>query len=303
MKILVIGAGSFSGRAFCDLARARGHEVLAMGRPEHDLNYGLPWAAFKACVNGWRNVVNFAALNMVAESWEHGPAYYETNVVGVSHLARFLAATACLERFVQISTPEVYGATGEFLREGAAFNPSTPYANSRAAADRHLQLLHRERGFPVLFTRTVNVYGPGQQLYRIIPKAALCALRGERLPLHGGGTSTRSFIHIRDAAAAYLAVLERGRPGETYHCATPIQIRIRDLVRHVCERLGVALEDVVESVPDRLGKDMNYQLDDSKIRRELGWTDTIPLAAGLDETLAWVRGLGGDLTTEYQHKQ
>jgi dTDP-glucose 4,6-dehydratase len=287
MKILVIGGSSFSGKHFMEIARNAGHSVVDLSRPVFDLNIGLT-AAAAVCVrvSGCENVVNFAALNMVGESWKHAPDYYRTNVVGVSTLVSQLSG---LRKFVQVSTPEVYGTTQTFLKEDAAFNPSTPYANSRAAADAHLSLMHRETGFPVCFTRTVNVYGPGQQLYRIIPKTALSALIGRKLPLHGGGRSTRSFIHIKDAMNGVMRVLEDGRNGETYHISTSVQTSIRDLVKMVCDRCDKRFEEVIEEVEERPGKDMAYQLDDSKIRTELGWADKISLKSGLDETVDWIK--------------
>lgn len=304
MKILVLGGSSFSGRAFIALARSQSHEVAELSRPEHDINGTLPVKAAEMVRDGFENVINFIALNVVAASWDHAPDYYRTNVAGVARLASSLDGLP-LRRFVQVSTPEVYGTTRTFLKEDAGYRPSTPYALSRSTADIHLALLHRERGFPVSFTRTVNVYGPGQQPYRIVPKAAICALTGKKLPLEGGGVSTRSFIHVRDMAEAYLAVLARGRAGAIYHIATPRQTSIRDLVELICGRLGVPLSQVVEDAPERVGKDMAYQLDDSRIRAELGWRDKVNLVDGLDETVGWVKANLASLsagTTAYEHR-
>jgi len=285
MKILALGGTSFSGRAFIDTCERAGHEVADLSRPNWDMNGNLPARAAELVHLGYDSVVNFIALNIVAASWERAPEYYQTNVVGIVRLCDALLKSGSVRRFVQISTPEVYGTTGNRLREGQIFKPSTPYALSRATADMHLELLYRQHGFPLMFTRTVNVYGPGQQSYRIIPKTINCILRKERLSLEGGGVSTRSFIHIRDAAAAYLRVLESGKAGETYHIATERQVSIRDLVSMICERMGARFSDVVQIVPERPGKDMNYHLDDSKIRTELGWTDRIPLEAGIAEMI------------------
>lgn len=288
MKVLVLGGSSFSGRAFIEHCLSKGDEIADLSRPKHDINFWLPAAAKRYVKAGYHYVANFIALNIVAESWDRAVDYYQTNVVGLSRLVEELADSG-LACFLQVSTPEVYGTTGTFLKEGARFNPSTPYAVSRAAGDMHLAVMHRIKGFPVVFTRTVNVYGPGQQLYRIIPKTALCALKGEKLPLEGGGVSTRSFIHIRDAVAGYRRVLEAGRTGETYHLATPRQTAICDLVAMVCDRAGVTFSQVAEAAPERPGKDLAYQLDDGKVRAELGWSDTMGLEAGIEEVVGWVR--------------
>lgn len=288
MKILVLGASSFSGGWFVEVASKAGHDVVGLCRPAWDLCDEHQGVVFSLIGRGYRHVVNYAAVNVVHDSWKRAPTYYKTNVVGIARLADVLEMASGLERFVQVSTPEVYGSTGTFLKEGAPFNPSTPYAISRAAADWHLRLLHQEWGFPVCFTRTVNVYGERQQAYRIIPKAARCGLSGTKLPLEGGGVSTRSFIHAEDAARATLRVLEGGRPGEDYHVAHPVQTSIRNLVETVCYKLGRDPNDVIEIAPERVGKDMNYQLDDSKIRTELGWRETISLSDGIDRTLNWI---------------
>ena len=302
MKFAVIGASSFSGTAF--LAHLDRQRIQAQGfsRPKYDLNRSLDALLERLEALQPEYVVNFAALNMVAESWAHFPDYYRTNVIGVANLAEGLRGQPWLKKFVQVSTPEVYGAVGKFLTEDAPFNPSTPYAVSRAAIDMHLMAMHNVYGFPVAFTRTVNVYGPGQQPYRIIPKTVFSIRRGERLQLHGGGVSTRSFIHIADVAEATLRVARDGRDGETYHIATARQTAIRDLVRMTCERMGADFEQVTQVDAERPGKDMAYQLDDSKIRAELGWQDMIGLEDGLAETVAWFAKAQMPQSLEYEHR-
>lgn len=309
-KVAVLGASSFSGAAFVAYARAHGCEVLPLSRSDgFDLNHGLPQIreACDAFKPEW--FVNFAALNVVAQSWVLYPDYYRTNVIGVARLADSLARAPWLERFIQVSTPEVYGneagSISDPLKPGAPFAPSTPYAVSRAAADYHLAALHRTFGFPVCFTRTVNVYGSAQQPYRIIPKTVLKVARGEKLKLEGGGYSERSFIHIRDVAAGILAVARSGRAGATYHFATPQMVPIRNLVSEVCARLGVAFDDSVEDAPERPGKDRAYVLDWELSKRELGWHPTIDIEDGLDETVAWFKAHANDYAAdplEYQHR-
>jgi dTDP-glucose 4,6-dehydratase len=303
--IAVLGANSFSGTAFCACAARAGYSVMPLRRPVHDLNTGMD-AILRAVDDAKPEYfVNFAALNMVAESWKHYADYYRTNLIGVATLANELSRRPFLRKFVQVSTPEVYGTTETFIKEGAPYRPSTPYAVSRAAADMHLDALHRTTGFPVCFTRTVNVYGEGQQPYRIIPKTVLKILRGERLKLHGGGASTRSFIHIRDVAEAILRVAMDGRPGETYHLAHPTQIAIRNLVGVICDCMGVDFEDAVEDDAERPGKDMAYQLDDSKIREQLGVVAGIGPEVGIPETVIRFKAHAANYaghSLEYEHR-
>ena len=159
--------------------------------------------------------------------------------------------------------------------------------------------------FPVLFTRAANVYGPGQPLYRILPRTVYFARTGRTLQLHGGGYSERSFIHGRDVADATLRIARAGRVGDTYHISTTRLVAIRDLVRIVLERMGKRFEESVEVVGERLGKDAAYMLDADKLRRELGWSDVISLEQGVADTIAWIDRYLDALRTQpadYIHK-
>ena len=173
-------------------------------------------------------VVNFAAQGMVAESWLNPTHWYQTNVVAQVALHDALRQRPFLQKYVHVTTPEVYGSTdGSWIKEHEQFSPSTPYAVSRAACDLHLQSFYKTYGFPVVFTRAANVYGPGQQLYRIIPRTLLSARTSERMQLHGGGNSVRAFIHIKDVARATLQLANEGEPGSTWHISTQKSCSIR----------------------------------------------------------------------------
>jgi len=309
-RILVIGSNSFSGAHFVDHCLGEGCEVVGISRsPEPDpvflpyrwrgetsfrfhrldLNHDLD--EIMAVVDGFAPdyVVNFAAQGMVAESWQHPEHWYQTNIVAVARLHDRLRHCSFLNKYVHVSTPEVYGNCAGTVGESTVYAPSTPYAVSRAAADMSLMAFHRAYGFPVAFTRAANVYGPGQQLYRIIPRTILFFLTGRKLQLHGGGHSVRSFIHIRDVTDGTLRVARRSGGGEIFHLATAETVSIRALVEMIADRLGVRFADHVEEVGERLGKDTAYRLDSTKAREKLGWQDKVSLAQGIDETIAWVR--------------
>ena len=210
-----------------------------------------------------------------------------------------------LRKYVHVTTPEVYGSTEGWIQEHFNFAPSTPYAVSRAACDLHLMSFFNAYGFPVVFTRAANVYGPGQQLYRIIPKALLCARTGQKLSLHGGGHSVRSFIHIQDVARATRQLALEAPAGESYHISTRETVSIRELVEQLCALTDVDFSKVAEVSADRLGKDQAYLLESKKIREQFGWSEQISLETGLQETLQW---LDTNLETlkqqpdTYQHK-
>ncbi len=309
-KILVLGSNSFSGASFVRYLLENGKEVVGVSRSPEPVTALLPYAwgdrsAFRfyqldlnrdldrimEVVKRFRPgyVVNFAAQSMVAESWHHPEDWFETNVVANVKLHDRLRHCDFLKKYVHVSTPEVYGSCSGFVREDFPFNPSTPYAVSRAAADMSLRTFHTAYSFPVVTTRAANVYGPGQQLYRIIPRTILFILLGRKLQLHGGGISTRSFIHMRDVSDATWKIMQNGRDGDTYHISTNEVVSIRELVERICVKLNVRVDDHVEIVGERLGKDAAYLLDSEKLRAELGWQDRISLDQGLDECISWAR--------------
>ena len=326
-KLCVVGSNSFSGAWFVKHALDQGYRVLGVSRSDPppspflphtwdgetssnfefvraDLNHDLESLITRLREFRPGLVVNFAAQSMVGQSWEAPLDWYRTNVTASVAFIEELRQWDFLDRYVHISTPEVYGRCRGTITEAHPSDPSTPYAVSRTAFDMHLAALHRTLGFPVVSTRAANVFGPGQQLYRILPKALLTFLKGGVLPLHGGGTSVRSFIHMEDVCRATLDVAQRGKLGEIYHIATRRTVSIRKLVEMAAGAVGVPFEDHVAVTEDRPGKDPAYVLDTTKIRA-LGWEEEIELEAGMDQTLAWVREYGEILKTlpmEYIHK-
>lgn len=313
-KIAVIGSNSFSGASFVRYCLEQGFEVLGASRSEEPAKCFLPyrWLEAKAQtrfhfvradlnrdVDGLMSaldafkpsmVVNFAAQGMVAQSWLQPEHWYQTNVVGNVIFHNRLRLAKWLEKYVHVGTPEVYGSTSGKIDESAPFNPSTPYAASRAACDLHLKTFFQQYRFPVTWTRAANVYGAGQQLYRIIPRTILFIKLGKKLSLHGGGHSVRSFIHIHDVAAATLSIAQKAPAGECYHLSTPVFISIRELVEMICRMLNADFSKVVEVTEDRPGKDAAYLLDSKKAREQLGWAETVPLENGVRECVDWIEG-------------
>lgn len=328
MKICIIGSNSFSGASLVDYCLTEGHEVLGVSRSslpnpaflpfdqnplrsnfhfkQIDLNTDLEQLAASLGAFQPELVVNFSAQSMVGQSWEVPEDWYATNVVALSKLINILSDISSMRRYAHVTTPEVYGSTPDWIKEGAEFNPSTPYAVSRAAGDMHLRIMSKFKDFPVVFTRAANVYGPGQQLYRVIPKALLSAKLGRPFPLHGGGTSRRSFIHINDVSRATLLIAHKGKVGEDYHISTDQLVTIRQVVESAFALYGQKLEIDEASVPDRLGKDAGYFLDATKLRDELGWHPVISLEEGLGETKNWVDtnvDIFSSMSWEYAHKR
>ena len=325
---VVIGSNSFSGACFVDHLLQHGYDVIGTSRSiepneaflpyrwqprpgnfsfrQYDLNQDLGDLIAMVHKHEAPYVINFAAQSMVAESWLNPADWFMTNSVSTVKLHDELRKCDFLKRYVHVSTPEVYGSCSGFVDESFHFNPSTPYAVSRAAGDMSLQTFHAAYDFPVVITRAANVYGPGQQLYRIISRTILYILLGKKLLLHGGGVSRRSFIHMDDVSDATLKIMLNGKNGDTYHISTDEVVSIRQIVETLCTKLGVNFEDHAEIVGDRLGKDAAYQLDSTKLRTELRWQDYISLDRGLDQCIDWVKRNIDTLKSEpfdYIHKR
>ncbi len=324
--LLIIGSSSFSGATFANYALSKGVKVIGVSRSSESNDVFLPYkwgdhtnySYFTFDLNKHLGeivelayeykpsfVVNFAAQSMVGESWQNPGDWFMTNTVSAIKLHDELRKFDFMNRYVHISTPEVYGSCSGFVNEDCLFNPSTPYAVSRAAADMSLRTFRSAYNFPVVTTRAANVYGPGQQLYRIIPRTILFILLGRKLQLHGGGVSTRSFIHMKDVSDATWRIMRDGRDGHTYHISTNEVISIRHLVEKICKKLNVSFEENVEFVGERIGKDSAYHLDSKKIRHELEWQDKITLDQGLDDCISWVKSnleVLKQQTFDYQHK-
>jgi dTDP-glucose 4,6-dehydratase len=326
-KFLVLGSNSFSGSTFVDYLTEHGYDVVAASRSDqpHDALLPYKWEKRKGAVRFERidinvdfaalaalmkrerfsHVVNFAAQSMVGQSWDHPHDWMMTNVVSTVRLHALLRGLDFLDRYVHVTTPEVYGSTNGWIREDAPFNPSTPYAVSRAAGDMSLKTFVDTYGLPAVSTRAANVYGPGQQLYRIIPRTIFAAMTGQKLKLDGGGVSARVFIHMRDVSDATLKIALHGRKGETYHISGYEVVSIRGLVEIILARLGKKFEHCVELGPERPGKDAAYMLDSFKLRSELGWRDRISLDEGVNDVIAWAMRFEKVLPTlpsTYVHK-
>jgi len=181
-------------------------------------------------------------------------------------------------------------------REDDPIRPTSPYAASKAAFDLYLISVSSVLKFPMNIIRPSNAYAPGQQLHRVIPRAVLCGLTGEKLPLQGGGRAEKSYMHARDLARAILMVAEKAPLGRVYN-AGPLQpISIRRLVEKIADALGMPFDQLCEVTPDRLGQDSRYWLDCSAIRQDLGWEPQISIEEGLAEMVAWGRTYAAQLT-------
>jgi dTDP-glucose 4,6-dehydratase len=234
-------------------------------------------------------VVHFAAESHNSLAVKEPGLFFSTNVVGTQTMLE-AARLVGIDRFHHISTCEVYGDldldTDERFSEEDPYRPRTPYNASKAGADHAVRAYAHTYGLATTITNCCNNYGPYQFPEKVVPLFATYALRDQPLPLYASTQYRREWLHVRDHCTAIEAVLERGRPGETYHVGSGIEASIEEIADAVLETLGKPAT-LKKIVAERPGHDRRYLLDSSKIRGELGWEATVPFEKGLAETVEW----------------
>ena len=231
-------------------------------------------------------VINVAALSEVGLSNERPVEYFETNTLSVVRLCNYLRSCKYLNRYVHISSAEVFGSC-EQATEETGFRPSTPYAVSKAASDMYLNTLMQNHGFPVLIIRSTNVYGKHQQLFKIIPRTIIYLKLKKMIELHGGGKAIKSFVHISDVVNGLMLALAKGGAG-TFHFSAPSQKTIAEIVMNICQKMQFEFSQSTLVVGERLGQDKAYIIDSKKSFNELGWSPQINFSEGLDDVIDWV---------------
>jgi dTDP-glucose 4,6-dehydratase len=312
-KFLIMGSNSFSGSHFANLLLKKKFKVFGISRScepaieflpyknnnnvknfifyQLDLNNPNDRLKILKIIkkNDIKSIINFSSQGMVEESFFNPLDWYRTNLLSTVAFIEKIK-TENINSYLHISTPEVYGDFKGTIYENSSKKPSTPYAISRLAMDYHLEAIAKINKFPVKFSRAANVYGEGQQLYRIIPKTITKILKNEKIFLHGGGASKRSFVHIDDISEGYYKILKKGKMGESYNLSDKNFISIKELVKKICKKLNVDYQKfVIETKNDRLGKDFIYKLNSEKIFNQLNWKATTSLETGINQTINWVK--------------
>ena len=266
-----------------------------------------------------RAIVHFAAESHVDRSISEPFAFAQTNVVGtltlldaaLTYWKTLDAPAAAAFRFLHVSTDEVYGsltAEAPAFTEQHRYQPNSPYSASKAASDHFVRAYHHTHGLPTLTTHCSNNYGPRQFPEKLIPLVIHNALQGKPLPVYGDGLQIRDWLHVDDHCRALRAVLQQGRPGQSYNIGGRSERSNLAVVQAICgcleslrprtdgpsERSNEAGSDtaapyasLVTHVRDRLGHDRRYAIDDSKIAGELGWQPRVDFDAGIRQTVQW----------------
>ncbi|MCF6269615.1 MAG: dTDP-glucose 4,6-dehydratase [Melioribacteraceae bacterium] len=233
------------------------------------------------------NVIHLAAESHVDRSILGSEVFFNTNVMGTNVLLE-AAKRFGVEKFVQVSTDEVYGslgATGRFS-ENTPIDPNSPYSSSKAAADLMALSFQRTYGLPVVVTRCSNNYGPFQFPEKLIPLIILNSLNGKKLPVYGDGMNIRDWIYVIDHNKAVELVWEKGKVGEVYNIGADQEMTNIDIIKLILNYLNKS-EDLIEYVKDRPGHDRRYAIDSSKIETELGWKPEFKFEEAIEKTIDW----------------
>ena len=307
MRLLVTGGAGFIGSNFIRYMMSRyNYQLINLDKLTYagnlenldDVKDDPRYAFVRGDIADWHCIkeifsnkidvlVNFAAESHVDRSIEDSSAFIRTNVEGTRVLLE-AARRYGVERFIQISTDEVYGSLGSegHFTEEFPLNPSSPYSASKTAADLLAMAYFKTYNLPVIITRCSNNYGPYQFPEKLIPLMITNALEDKLLPVYGDGLNVRDWLHVWDHCAALDLVLHRGKPGEIYNIGGNNERKNIEIVRRILEELGKP-ESLITFVKDRPGHDRRYAIDATRLRKELNWRPSYTFEQGLKETIKW----------------
>ncbi|CAD5228544.1 unnamed protein product [Bursaphelenchus okinawaensis] len=314
--VLVTGGCGFIGSNFINItfnewrhAKIINIDKLAHGASEENVEVSLrnssryvfvegtilniPLVAEIITKNKVDTVIHFAAVTHVDESYSDRIGTIQENIIGTTSLLEAVKSAGCVQKFVHISTDEVYGDSGEDeapKTEESLPNPTNPYAASKAACENIVNSYHRSYKLPYVMVRMNNVYGPRQAYSKLIPKFVKLALEGKPYPLMGDGKHTRSWMFVNDCAEAIKRVTEQGSVGECYNIGIEFEKSNLELTQMI-HRLVLKkmardqTKPTFAPIPDRPYHDRRYNIDFSKIRKALGWQCSTPFETGLMATI------------------
>ena len=236
-------------------------------------------------------IINFAAESHVDRSITEPKVFLETNITGTLTLLE-AARDKKLERFIQISTDEVYGELGPEgkFSEKTPLSPNSPYSSSKAAADHLVKAFGHTWGVKYNITRCSNNYGPYQFPEKLIPLMINNALADKELPVYGDGLYVRDWIYVYDHCTAIWQVLQKAPPGEIYNiggCNEKTNMEVIDVILKRLIPMGIGTKSLIKHVTDRPGHDRRYAIDASKIKQKLNWQPSVDFEEGINKTMDW----------------
>jgi dTDP-glucose 4,6-dehydratase len=313
-RLLITGGAGFIGSEFTRQAVKRGYRAVVIDKLtyagdlkrladiEKDISFYKTDISNKEFIEHVFKtekpdaVIHWAAESHVDKSIMDATDFLHTNILGTEVLLK-LSLLYGIEKFINISTDEVYGElqeTGQFY-ETTSLNPNSPYSVSKGAADMLGRAYHRTFGLPVITVRPSNNYGPWQYPEKLIPVVILKALNNEKIPVYGAGQNVREWLFVSDCADAVFKILEQGQAGEIYNVGSGEEKKNLDVVQDILKILGKLVpeslyrgsEDLIEFVQDRPGHDFRYSLNSDKISEKLGWKKKTSFEKGIEDTVRW----------------
>lgn len=233
------------------------------------------------------HIINFAAESHVDRSILDPGVFVETNVQGTLNLLNQARAYG-IEKYVQVSTDEVYGSLGAegYFTEETPLAPNSPYSASKASADMLVKAYIETYGLNANITRCSNNYGPYHFPEKLIPLMITNAMDGKSLPIYGDGENIRDWLHVKDHCQAIHLVMKEGKSGEVYNVGGHNERTNNEIVNLIVKQLNVS-PDLITYVEDRLGHDRRYAIDPDKLMTELGWKPEYTFDTGIIETIQW----------------
>lgn len=333
MKIIVTGGAGFIGTALVDFLLANTvHSVISIDKLSYasahnsvcrdDFSHRYYFYQQDICDRKSLEsifsehrpdaVIHLAAESHVDRSIDDPSVFLQSNIVGTftllevarKHWQALPESDRARFRFLHVSTDEVFGDLGAQqgkFDEDSQYQPSSPYAATKAAADHLVRAWHRTYGLPIVVTNCSNNFGPYQYPEKLIPLTILRALSGKKIPVYGSGSQIRDWIYVEDHARALLAVLESGVVGETYLVGAHCEQKNIDVVKTICSILDRlrpidttdsanvqrAYAELIEHVVDRPGHDVRYAIDASKLMANIGFAPTYTFEQALEKTVSW----------------
>jgi dTDP-glucose 4,6-dehydratase len=309
MKLVITGAAGFIGSRFAEVAAEQAErlgyreivllDALTYSGRRENMASALqdPCVSFihgsindadvvDATLQGAHAVVHLAAESHVDRSIHGAQPFFISNVLGTQQLLES-SRRAGVQKFVHVSTDEVYGSIAEgSWPETHILAPNSPYSASKAGSDLAALAYHATFGLDVSVTRCSNNYGPRQFPEKVIPLFVSNLIDGKKVPLYGDGLNVRDWLHVDDHCQGLMLVLEKGGAGEIYNIGGGTELTNRELTSRLLELCGYG-EEMVEPVADRLGHDRRYSVDCTKIETQLGYSPRVPFEEGLAATVRW----------------
>lgn len=305
MKILVTGGAGFIGSEFVRQSVMKNYKVIVIDSLTYagdtsrlqevikDIKfYKTDIKDKNSLINIFKKekpkiIIHWAAESHVDRSILNATPFLQTNIIGTQILLD-LSKEYRTERFINISTDEVYGELGNkgHFFEDSPLNPNSPYSVSKASADMLGRSYYRTYGLPVITVRPCNNYGPWQYPEKLIPVVILKAINNEKVPVYAKGENVREWLYVSDCADAVIKIMEKGLDGEIYNVGSGEEKKNIEVVKEILSILNIP-DDIIEFIKDRPGHDFRYSLNSSKIKKQIGWEKNINFREGIKKTVNW----------------